>query len=749
MADEHVSSPSPQSSSTGQPQTTDIQGAPRPPAGQQPPVASNGQARLSAVAKVSSASELRLLLGWLAGVFVVIACGWGALALAMYLTRSSENMRLVGILTYFFTLALFLLLEHDHWLSRLMGLRYDPDSPGWKSALLFWAVGVGVLLFRSTAAPATARADTRGQPLPASARRGRQQQDSPQTDSTREIIETVVFVVVLVLLLKSFAAEAFVIPTGSMAETLWGYQKVVECKSCGHKFPVNCSDEVDPSDGEFAHVFACICPNCLQPLHFDDTPPEVLQNYLSQNHNSVAIRDPGWSSGDRVLVAKFLYSLLENDPDRLDVVVFKYPGDGSFPRSGPQKNHTPMNYIKRLVGLSGESIAIFRGKLYVLPPDKGLEYDDYKTATPEQRKMLWQRRHMHINEKEAIDRFRQGDSFRILRKDPRNILAMMRPVYDDTHPPIDSEGKSLPPRWAPREEGAWASFPAEHSFRHPSGSGDQTDWLPYRHSTRRWGGKPGLITDVMGYNSGFSYYIPPADSRRDFARLKKDRLPGENWASDLILEGEVTPDKAEGKLMLELSKGVDRFRAVWDLPAQTCTLFRLTPGGREDELASKPSALKPGSSHRLRFANVDERLTVWVDNNLLFGDGVVYPPAKEGGPRPDNDLERPASIGAQGAGLSVRNLKLYRDTYYTATENAPSAPDTKFEPEDPTTWGELQDDSRMPVLTMYVQPEHYLCLGDNSPESSDGRSWGTVPRRLLLGRALLVYYPFSRAGRIR
>jgi signal peptidase I len=53
------------------------------------------------------------------------------------------------------------------------------------------------------------------------------------------------------------------------------------------------------------------------------------------------------------------------------------------------------------------------------------------------------------------------------------------------------------------------------------------------------------------------------------------------------------------------------------------------------------------------------------------------------------------------------------------------------------------------VATWYVQPDHFLCMGDNSPESSDGRSWGLVPKRLLLGRAMMVYYPFARAGRIR
>src|SRR5215471_11466060 len=60
-------------------------------------------------------------------------------------------------------------------------------------------------------------------------------------DTFREVVETVVFVVVLVLLLKTFIAEAFVIPTGSMATTLLGYQKVVTCPKCGFEFPVNCS----------------------------------------------------------------------------------------------------------------------------------------------------------------------------------------------------------------------------------------------------------------------------------------------------------------------------------------------------------------------------------------------------------------------------------------------------------------------------------------------------------------------------
>src|SRR5262249_24208576 len=111
-------------------------------------------------------------------------------------------------------------------------------------------------------------------------------------------------------------------------------------------------------------------------------------------------------------------------------------------------------------------------------------------------------------------------------------------------------------------------------------------------------------------------------------------------------------------------------------------------------------------------------------------------------------LDRPVSVGAQGGKFTVRHLKVYRDTYYTTgSRNNPGAADVpEFGPCDPATWKHIAD---TPLATYYTQPGHYLCLGDNSPESADSRSWGLVPARLMLGRAVLVYFPFTRVGRIR
>jgi hypothetical protein len=93
-------------------------------------------------------------------------------------------------------------------------------------------------------------------------------------DSAREVVETVVFVVVLVLLLKTFLAEAFVSPTGSMANTLLGYHKGVTCEQCKYKFLVNLSGQVDPEIPPARDVTGGWCPNCHYFNRFPQFAPE-------------------------------------------------------------------------------------------------------------------------------------------------------------------------------------------------------------------------------------------------------------------------------------------------------------------------------------------------------------------------------------------------------------------------------------------------------------------------------------------
>src|SRR5205085_2435134 len=56
--------------------------------------------------------------------------------------------------------------------------------------------------------------------------------------TVRELVETVAVVLILVNLLRGFCAEAFVIPTGSMATTLLGEHLQGTCPACGQPFVV-------------------------------------------------------------------------------------------------------------------------------------------------------------------------------------------------------------------------------------------------------------------------------------------------------------------------------------------------------------------------------------------------------------------------------------------------------------------------------------------------------------------------------
>ena len=58
-------------------------------------------------------------------------------------------------------------------------------------------------------------------------------------------VESIVVAFTLALLFRGFEAEAFVIPTGSMAPTLMGRHKDLACAACGRDFRVGCSTEED------------------------------------------------------------------------------------------------------------------------------------------------------------------------------------------------------------------------------------------------------------------------------------------------------------------------------------------------------------------------------------------------------------------------------------------------------------------------------------------------------------------------
>src|SRR5437868_7931279 len=95
--------------------------------------------------------------------------------------------------------------------------------------------------------------------------------EAPPDGGWRETVESIAMAVILALLFRGFVAEAFVIPTGSMAPTLDGRHKDVWCSKCGQQYQVSGSDEQRDDGLTGFYVATATCPICrytqtLDPL---------------------------------------------------------------------------------------------------------------------------------------------------------------------------------------------------------------------------------------------------------------------------------------------------------------------------------------------------------------------------------------------------------------------------------------------------------------------------------------------------
>ena len=48
--------------------------------------------------------------------------------------------------------------------------------------------------------------------------------------------------------------------------------------------------------------------------------------------------------------------------------------------------------------------------------------------------------------------------------------------------------------------------------------------------------------------------------------------------------------------------------------------------------------------------------------------------------------------------------------------------------------------------TYTVPNGYYFVMGDNRPHSSDSRAWGPITKKVITGKAWLIYFPFNLAG---
>ena len=134
-------------------------------------------------------------------------------------------------------------------------------------------------------------------------------------DVAKETLESIIVALILAFVFRAFVVEAFVIPTGSMAPTLYGAHGTILCQDCGTEFAYGLKDLSDRRPlNKVTSQHQAFCPNC-----------KASNSNLAINDDA---RNP--EAGDRILVLKWPYDIgiPQLGPQRWDVTVFKDPSDG-------------------------------------------------------------------------------------------------------------------------------------------------------------------------------------------------------------------------------------------------------------------------------------------------------------------------------------------------------------------------------------------------------------------------------------
>jgi signal peptidase I len=370
--------------------------------------------------------------------------------------------------------------------------------------------------------------------------------------------------------------------------------------------------------------------------------------------------------GDRILVSKFEFDL--HPPEQFDIVVFKIdehrigywrPSDTS---QDPTARHRPNGTIER----DGSANYINYVKRLVALPGQTLQV-------------------------------KNGDLFidgTVCRK-PRNVEdALLVPVTNDKI--LKQNKHALLDRW----------------------TSNSSEAVGMNGDVLRLNGTLAAQECSLSYDRYVQDRVA-TDAETTRAREARGRL---NIVGDLRIAFRFTHKNGTGRIVARLRE--DGVRYGFYLPSGgPGERARLLINGREVARSEKPVDLGEGE-HEFEASNIDSRLTLRVDGREL----IVYEdqePARTVANKVPVTKPHASGVqfGAISCDLAVRDVRLWRDIYYTSDPSHQS-----FAVAKPLTLGN----------------DEYFMMGDNSSNSFDGRNWGVVKQSSLIGEAFFVFWPIPR-----
>ena len=533
-------------------------------------------------------------------------------------------------------------------------------------------------------------------------------------EGVRETIESIIVALILAFVFRAFVVEAFVIPTGSMAPTLYGAHGTIICEDCGTEFAYGLKDLNDQRKTVLVGSKArAICPNC-----------NYANTRLKTNDQR---RNP--ETGDRILVLKwpldFGFDFLK--PARWDVTVFKDPSDGVT------------NFIKRLVGLPNEVLMIVDGDLYTVPitelsGETVAELDQLRHEKFELRTGRREGRLRQVPEFvfEELDR-----KLSIARKTPEAQEALWFTVYDHDYPPRG--GKRTQPHWE-------------------AGQGKASGWVPERRRV--------FFEDRSLEQDYIELRGKPIRADCAYNIHRKDARQQPPPVSDQRIRMVLTPRSSEGTLRIRLMKLRRAFWAAIGMDGLV-TITESADGRSVSGSINLSKRLPPfavGKSVEISFENVDYRLALRIAGEEVLAtsadpqSSAYYGPHLAALRRPTLRLSStPRVYGTGGAVFELTHLVIDRDVYYYHARRSRPLGSLGWAPPSRDRSGVIVAGWASPESPMLLRAHEYFMLGDNTAASKDSRLWdtwgphleergeafqlGTVPEDQLIGKAFFVYWP--------